>query len=145
MDVDQIDTSLYTHIHFAFADVTNDFNIDVSKVKEQFELFKAMSGVKRIISCGGWDFSTLTGTFHILREAVKPANRDVFQKNLVAFVNEHNLDGVDLDWEYPGVCEFPSYFVARVGRTLPRLSLLTRENQRPPIFLTSLPAILKMG
>ncbi|KAL3952701.1 hypothetical protein ACCO45_012644 [Purpureocillium lilacinum] len=66
-----------------------------------------MSGVKRIISFGGWDFSTLPGTFHILREAVKPANRDIFQKNLVAFVNEHNLDGVDLDWEYPGAPDIP--------------------------------------
>jgi GH18 family chitinase len=103
MDVGQIDTNKYTHIHFAFADVTKDFNVDISAVKEQFDLFKGMSGVKKIISFGGWDFSTMPGTFNILREAVKPANRDIFQKNLVAFVNEHNLDGIDLDWEYPGV------------------------------------------
>ncbi|KAF3484076.1 glycosyl hydrolase, family 18 [Arthroderma uncinatum] len=107
MDVDQIDTKKYTHIHFAFIDVTSDFNVDVSKVKEQFGLFKGMSGIKKIISFSGWDFSTLPSTFHILREAVKPGNRDTFQKNIIAFMNEHKLDGVDLDWEYPGAPDIP--------------------------------------
>ena len=103
MDVDMIDTSKYTHIHFAFAEVTRDFKVDISKVNDQFERFKAMSGVKKIISFGGWDFSALPGTYSILREAVKPENREKFKNSVVDFVNEHNLDGVDLDWEYPGV------------------------------------------
>lgn len=106
MDVDQIDTSFYTHIHFAFAEITRgDFKVDISneKVKEQFQIFKGMTGVKRIISFGGWDFSILPGTFQILREAVLSANREKFKNNLIAFVNEHDLDGIDLDWEYPGV------------------------------------------
>lgn len=108
MNVGQIDPGKYSHVHFAFADVTEDFNVDISAVEEQFTLFKEMSGLKKIVSFGGWDFSALPDTFHILREAVKPANRDTFQKNLVAFVEEHDLDGVDLDWEYPGVSTAPS-------------------------------------
>ncbi|XDG05350.1 hypothetical protein ABKA04_004965 [Annulohypoxylon sp. FPYF3050] len=108
MDVDQIDTDEYTHIHFAFATITqNDFAVDISKVKEQFELFKKMKDVKKIISFGGWDFSTKPGTFNILRTAVQPANRDKFKKNLLAFVDEHKLDGIDLDWEYPGAPDIP--------------------------------------
>ena len=106
MWVDQIDTSQYTHIHFAFANVTRgDYRVEITdpRVLEQFEIFKSMTGVKRIISFGGWDFSTAPGTFFILREAASPANREKFKNNIVAFLNEHNLDGVDLDWEYPGV------------------------------------------
>lgn len=105
MDVDQIDTSIYTHIHFAFANLTPDFKVDISdqNIKDQFEIFKAMTDVRKIISFGGWDFSTLPGTFNILREAVKPANRETFMNNLVDFVKENKLDGIDLDWEYPGV------------------------------------------
>jgi GH18 family chitinase len=105
MDVDQIDKSKYTHIHFAFANVTSGYNIDVSGAQHQFNLFKAMTGIKKIISFGGWDFSTKPGTFNILRDAVKPANRATFTSNIAAFIKKHNLDGVDIDWEYPGVSE----------------------------------------
>ncbi|KAM0469616.1 hypothetical protein ACHAPX_010395 [Trichoderma viride] len=107
MDVDQIDTSFYTHIHFAFANLTADFKVDVSGAKDDFETFKGMTGVKRIISFGGWDFSASPGTFNILREAVKPENRDAFKNSIVAFVQEHGLDGVDIDWEYPGAPDIP--------------------------------------
>ncbi|KAK2612379.1 hypothetical protein QQS21_001643 [Conoideocrella luteorostrata] len=107
MDVTDIDTSKYSHIHFAFGEITRDFKVDISKVQEQFDLFKTMTGVKKIISFGGWDFSASPGTFHILREAVKPENRDTLKNNVVAFINEHKLDGVDLDWEYPGAADFP--------------------------------------
>ncbi|KID93428.1 Glycoside hydrolase, subgroup, catalytic core, partial [Metarhizium majus ARSEF 297] len=107
MDVTQIDTTKYSHIHFAFAEVTRDFDVDISKVQEQFDMFKTMTGVKKIISFGGWDFSTLPDTYNILREAVQPVNRNKFKNNIIAFVNQHGLDGVDLDWEYPGAPDIP--------------------------------------
>ncbi|KAK6443798.1 chitinase [Trichoderma asperellum] len=107
MDVDQIDTSMYTHIHFAFANLTADFKVDVSGAQDDFEIFKSMTEVKRIISFGGWYFSASPGTFNILREAVKPANRETFKNSVVAFVQEHGLDGVDIDWEYPGAPDIP--------------------------------------
>ena len=31
-----------------------------------------------------------------------PANAEKFATNVVNFLNKHNLDGVDFDWEYPG-------------------------------------------
>lgn len=107
MSVDEIDTSFYTHIHFAFANVTTDFRPEITdpSVKEQFDIFKAMTGVKRIISFGGWAFSVDGPTHNILRNAVLAANRDKFKNNLIAFMNEHGLDGIDLDWEYPGVSQ----------------------------------------
>lgn len=92
MDVGQIGTDRYTHVHFAFVDITPDFNMDITSIKEQFELFKKMSGIKKIVSFGGWDFRTLSSTFRILREAVKEGNRDTFQRNIIAFMEEHSLD-----------------------------------------------------
>ncbi|KAH7626010.1 hypothetical protein B0T09DRAFT_392288 [Sordaria sp. MPI-SDFR-AT-0083] len=110
MDASQIDTSAYTHIHFAFPNVTaGDFRIEITDplVKKQFERFKKLQGVKKVLSLGGWDFSALPGTFMILREAAQPANRDLFKRNIISFLNEHNLDGIDLDWEYPGAPDIP--------------------------------------
>ncbi|KAI1484731.1 hypothetical protein F5X96DRAFT_692052 [Biscogniauxia mediterranea] len=53
----------------------------------------------KIISLGGWDFSTMPGAFNILRIAVQPGNRYKFK---------NNLDGIDLDWE---PLEFPTSLV----------------------------------
>ncbi|TIC91663.1 Killer toxin subunits alpha/beta [Colletotrichum higginsianum] len=110
MDASQINTDAYTYVHFAFPNVTRgDFRIEITDplVQEQFEYFKKLEGVKKIVSLGGWDFSALPGTYMVLREAAQPANRDVFKRNIISFINEHNLDGIDLDWEYPGAPDIP--------------------------------------
>jgi LysM repeat protein len=102
MHVDSINTKLYTHVHFAFANITTDFQIDISGAQDEFDRFKAMTGVKRIISFGGWAFSTEPGTFKILREATKSGNRDAFVSSIQTFVSSNSLDGVDIDVSYPG-------------------------------------------
>ncbi|CAN9331814.1 unnamed protein product [Alternaria alternata] len=103
MDVTDIDTKKYTHIHFAFSNVTaGDFKIDVGTLKDQFDKLKKITGIKRIVSLGGWAFSADAPTYTIFRQAVSQANRATFADNVVAFINEHGLDGIDFDWEYPG-------------------------------------------
>lgn len=131
MWVDQIDTSQYTHVHFAFANITRgDYKPEITEpwALRQFQYFKQMTGVKKIISFGGWDFSTAPGSYSILREAVLPANREKFKNNLIAFMNEHNLDGIDLDWEYPGVSVTRSAFSSQTKMGSTKLTL---NNQLP--------------
>ncbi|KAF1988610.1 glycoside hydrolase family 18 protein [Aulographum hederae CBS 113979] len=101
MHASQIDTSYYTHIHWAFANLTEDFKPDVSGLQEEFDIFKGLAGVKKIISFGGWAFSTEAGTYAIFKNAVKEANRETFKNNVLEFVNSTGLDGADFDWEYP--------------------------------------------
>ncbi|KAH7018572.1 glycoside hydrolase superfamily, partial [Microdochium trichocladiopsis] len=102
MDVTEVKDPI-THIHFAFGHISNDFvpSTDAT-VTEQWVKFLAMTGPKKIISFGGWAFSNEPGTSHIMRQGVMPANRQKFADNIIKFVNDNKLDGVDFDWEYPG-------------------------------------------
>ncbi|KAL4733440.1 glycoside hydrolase superfamily [Aspergillus similis] len=107
MSVDQVDTSVYTHIHFAFATINSDMSISVDGMEDQLSLLSDMTGVKRILSIGGWDFSTDTDTYMIFRDAVTSANRATLVSNIVDFLDEYDLDGVDFDWEYPDEPDIP--------------------------------------
>ncbi|KAL4937116.1 hypothetical protein BDV06DRAFT_227257 [Aspergillus oleicola] len=107
MDVTDIDTQKYTHIHFSFADITPEFTVDVSKIEDQFNMMKTMTGINRILSFGGWAFSTEAPTYTIFRDGVTPENRETFAQNVVDFINEHELEGVDFDWEYPSAPDIP--------------------------------------
>ncbi|KAK4663417.1 hypothetical protein QC763_608160 [Podospora pseudopauciseta] len=107
MDATSIDETQFTHIHFAFADVTPDFRVDVSKVQAQFNKFKALKRSKRIIAFGGWAASTSPTTFQIFRAGVNSANRATLANNIANFVREHGLDGADIDWEYPAAPDLP--------------------------------------
>jgi chitinase len=95
-----------------------------------FNEFKALKGVKRILSFGGWSFSTEHDTFPIFRDGVTAAQRQGFANNVASvcwlssylpvinlsdtdvvcnqFIVDQGLDGVDFDWEYPGTFSSPS-------------------------------------
>ncbi|KAL4965565.1 glycoside hydrolase superfamily [Aspergillus stella-maris] len=108
MNAYEIKGSDYTHIQFAFGNINDDFSIGLMEGDEhQFAYFKTMRSLKRVISFGGWDFSTFPDTYHIFRNGVKEENRETIAQNVVDFVNEHGLDGVDFDWECPGAPDIP--------------------------------------
>jgi GH18 family chitinase len=109
-DVSQIDTDKYTHLHFGFGDISHDYQVSVGgdlRQQWQFEQFKYIRGVKRILSFGGWAFSTEPATYTILREGTKAANRLQLAKNIAQFAHDNYLDGVDIDWEYPAAPDIP--------------------------------------
>lgn len=61
----------------------------------------------KILTFGGWAFSTEADTFQRFRDATKKEHRETFVNNLVSFMNRKNLDGFDFDWEYPGAPDIP--------------------------------------
>ncbi|KAL4745304.1 hypothetical protein BDW72DRAFT_211523 [Aspergillus terricola var. indicus] len=108
-DALQVDGSKYTHLHFAFGILTDDYQVTFQDrmTEYQFEIFMQIPGPKKILSFGGWDFSTNPATYQIFRQGVKPANRLQMATNIASFINANRLDGVDLDWEYPGAPDIP--------------------------------------
>jgi chitinase len=97
----------YTHIHFAFANLSQSYEVELGNQQIQFQLFLSATQYKRVLSFGGWAFCTDPSTYNIFREGVTAANRGTLVSNIVAFVNQYGLDGVDIDWEYPGEPDIP--------------------------------------
>ncbi|KAL4903783.1 hypothetical protein BDW74DRAFT_168670 [Aspergillus multicolor] len=98
-----IRVSDYSHIHWGFASVSRDFQISINDTHNQWQDFLALQGVKRIISFGGWGYTVNGAAYDVLREAMLPENVDRFIVSVLEFIADNNLDGVDFDWEYPGV------------------------------------------
>jgi hypothetical protein len=90
----------YTHMHWAFGLINPDTWMPMinESHREQWEEFKALPNMKRIISFGGWAYSTEAATYGILREAIIQ-QKDPFTTNLARFVQEEGIDGIDIDWD----------------------------------------------
>jgi chitinase len=92
-----------THVNYAFANVRD------GEVVEGFapdaENLRVLTGLRRrhphlriLVSVGGWTWS---GAFS--DAALTPQSRRLFVQSAVRFVLDHDLDGFDVDWEYPGL------------------------------------------
>jgi chitinase len=103
IDPAQIAAGKLTHINYAFA------NIRDGRVVEGFardaENFQVLAGLRRthphlriLVSVGGWTWS---GGFS--DAALTPESRRTFVQSAIDFVRRHDLDGFDVDWEYPGL------------------------------------------
>ncbi|KAB5511420.1 hypothetical protein GE09DRAFT_690361 [Coniochaeta sp. 2T2.1] len=111
-DALQIDTSKYTHLHFGFgtlAPSTYEVHVGDMLASYQFTQFQLIRNAKRILSFGGWSFSTDPATYLIFRDGVKPANRLKMATSIANFIKSNDLDGVDIDWEYPGAPDLPTF------------------------------------
>ncbi|KAK4252203.1 class V chitinase [Corynascus novoguineensis] len=119
MQADQIpQDSGFTHVHYAFAGIApGNFTVDVSANEDQFQLFaQGTASFKRILSLGGWsDPGVENSATAAFREAVSTAeNRAAFAQNIADFLEQHGLDGIDLDWEYPSTRQEGANYLAFV-------------------------------
>lgn len=99
----QIDAQKLTHINYAFADIVDgkvasyleddDYNFQVLDSLRQVN-----PHLKLLISVGGWSRSKFFSD-----AALTDQSRELFAESAVEFMKKYNLDGVDLDWEYPGL------------------------------------------
>ena len=92
-----------THIIFSFTEVignemkfVNDSTGLMLKILSDQK--KIHANLKVMIACGGWGGS---GGFSEMARSVE--NRKKFVKSVIRFIKEYNLDGLDIDWEYPGM------------------------------------------
>lgn len=98
----EIDAQKVSRINYAFA------NIRDGRIVEGFPTdpanFAVLNALKMqnpsltvLVSVGGWLWS---GNFS--DTVLTKQSRKVFIDSVVAFIEKYNLDGLDIDWEYPG-------------------------------------------
>ncbi len=103
LDQLSIDAQKLTHINYAFVDVQDGMawltngETDTVNFRILNTLKEVNPDLKILISIGGWTWS---GNFS--DAVLTPASRARFAKTSVEIVADHDLDGVDIDWEYPG-------------------------------------------
>lgn len=95
------DPNLLTHINYAFGHVKDTF--DGVKIDNPSRL-RTITGLKEInpqlkvlLSIGGWgsgNFSEMAASDSLLR---------LFAKDCKLIIEDYDLDGIDIDWEYPTV------------------------------------------
>ena len=100
-NVSTIQYSKLTHINYSF--VLPNSNGTLQGVPDPGKLQQLVSlghqnGVKVTIAVGGWNNGN-DDNFEIL--AASANGRTTFVNALINLVGQYNLDGVDIDWEYP--------------------------------------------
>ncbi len=88
-----------THINYAFALVNKTFNgIHINnpeRLRQITALKKDAPQLRVMLSVGGW------GAGGFSEMAASANRRKAFARDCLRAVEEYNLDGIDIDWEYP--------------------------------------------
>ncbi len=92
-----------TDINFAFARISSRGEVEfeqpaaaAANLRSLHALKKAHPRLKIIVSVGGWMADGFSDA------ALTETSRQRFATSALALLREHALDGIDLDWEYPG-------------------------------------------
>ncbi|AHJ96926.1 carbohydrate-binding protein [Hymenobacter swuensis] len=100
-DVSSVQYGKLTHINYAFLLPTATGGLQPIENPAKLQNLVATAhanGVKVLISVGGWNNGD-DSAFETI--GANASYRNAFVTNLVNFANQYNLDGVDIDWEYP--------------------------------------------
>ena len=99
---DEIAARKLTRINYAFANIQDGRMVAISpadtpNLATLVALKQQNPSLQILISVGGWLWSGNFSDAALTRES-----RSRFIESVVAFLKDHDLDGLDIDWEYPG-------------------------------------------
>jgi chitinase len=108
----EISARKLTRINYAFANlqggrIVNGFAHDEENLAALAALKQENPALTVLVSVGGWLWS---GNFSDM--ALSQQSRGIFIESAVEFLTRHQLDGLDVDWEYPGMAGAESHFRA---------------------------------
>jgi chitinase len=99
----QVDGSRLTRINYAFSNIQNGRMVLGAPTDAQnFAILTKMRysdpNLTVLVSVGGWLWSTNFSDMALTAES-----RHVFEDSVMVFLTQYDLDGLDIDWEYPGM------------------------------------------
>ncbi|RSM78666.1 glycoside hydrolase family 18 [Kibdelosporangium aridum] len=111
-NVNSIQYTKLTHINYAF--VLPNSNGTLQGIPDPNKLRSLVSlghnnGVKVSLAVGGWNDGNDSAFEQLAGNA---GSRTTFVNALIGVVNEYNLDGIDMDWEYPDPGQSGANFTA---------------------------------
>ncbi len=104
VNTDSINVWRLSHINYAFVDVKDNRAwlhneaTDTINLRKLSELKKQKPDIKILISLGGWSWSK-----NFSDAVLTDSSTRNFANSCIAIMAKYNLDGVDIDWEYPGM------------------------------------------
>ncbi|OMO90940.1 hypothetical protein COLO4_18755 [Corchorus olitorius] len=135
-----IDTSLFTHIYYAFlvpSDATYTFEISTAtaEVLSNFTntLHQQNPPVKTLFAIGGAD----AGSSVFSRMASDANSRGVFIKSAIEVARKYGFDGMDLDWEFPDTQEGMDNLGKLFMEWRAAIKYEAESTRRAPLLLTA--------
>jgi len=104
---DKIDPFLCTHVIYSFMSIrdgklsTWEWN-DVQVFTKINALKSRNPSMKSMVAVGGWIHDEQEGHTKFTEMVADYTSREKFIKSTIQFLRKHDLDGLDIDWEYPG-------------------------------------------
>ena len=115
-DIDKLDVRQITHLNYSFGLIYNDEKDETNaalkdpahlheiwlspKVQADLQKLPALRkqnpDLKVLLSVGGWGARGFSGA------AATAESRAVFIRSAQKIIQQYGLDGIDIDWEYPG-------------------------------------------
>lgn len=91
---------MLTHVNFSFANIKDGRVIveakDSLRLSRMHRIKRLNSRIKILISVGGWGWSD-----GFSDAALTDSSRHLFARSAVRLMKNNQLDGIDIDWEYP--------------------------------------------
>jgi len=99
----QVDASRLTRINYAFSNIEGGrMVLGAPSDAQNFAVLRSMRvsnpDLTVLVSVGGWLWSTNFSDVCLTAES-----RRVFEDSVMEFLRQYDLDGLDIDWEYPGM------------------------------------------
>lgn len=148
LDAESIEAAKLTHINYAFVDV-KDSLARLTNMETDTVNFRKLAGLKKLnpdlkilISIGGWSWSE-----NFSDAVLTETSREKFAKSSLKIIEDYQLDGVDIDWEYPGLkgednvfrTEDKENFTLMFAEIRKELDALSAQTGREYLLTTAVP------